>query len=157
MAMIAPFHDPVAARIADFLTGIGLTVRAGVVPDRTILPGLYLENGGLVVDEVRLLYPGDLLHEAGHLAVTPAAARPSLTGDTGGDGGEEIAAIGWSYAAALHLNLDPAVVFHSAGYREGSAALLENFRERRYLGLPYLQWIGLTDARYPAMIRWLRD
>jgi hypothetical protein len=154
--MAVGFRDPVAGRIAAFLNEIGLPLRARATPDGTFLPGIHVEEGGLTVDESRLAYPGDLLHEAGHLAVVTADQRRSLSGDTGDEGGEELAAIAWSYAAALHLELDPAVVFHADGYRGGSADLLENFREGRYMGVPYLQWIGLTDRDYPKMIRWLR-
>jgi hypothetical protein len=76
-------------------------------------------------------------------------------------------AIAWSYAAALHLGIDPAIVFHAGGYRGGSTALLENFGRGRYLALPTLQWLGLAyDKRraaeagvapFPAMRRWLRE
>ena len=76
-------------------------------------------------------------------------------------------AICWSYAAALHLGIDPAIIFHPHGYRSGSDSLLENFREGRYLGVPLLQWMGLTYeprqasergcAPYPHMTRWLRE
>jgi hypothetical protein len=34
--------------------------------------------------------------------------------------GEEMAAIAWSYAACVHLGLEPTVVFHSDGYKGGS-------------------------------------
>ena len=85
----------------------------------------------------------------------------------GADGGLEMAAIAWSYAAAVHLNLDPAVVFHEEGYRGGAQTILENFQAGRYIGVPLLQYMGLTaDAKraqainvepYPHMLRWLRD
>jgi hypothetical protein len=81
-----------------------------------------IQRGVLVVDEAQLSYPSDLLHEAAHLAVAPAAGRNLLDGDTGDDGGEEMGAVAWSYAAALHLRLDPAVVFHAHGYRGDSVA-----------------------------------
>jgi hypothetical protein len=151
------FLNPVTNQIASFLNQIGLPVCAGEIPDRTILPGIHVANGGLIVDEARLAYPGDLLHEAGHLAVAPAARRNSLEGDTGESGGEEMAAIAWSYAAAVHLGLSPNVVFHAAGYRGGSRAIIENFSAGRYIGVPFLKWIGLTGEAYPQMIRWLRD
>ena len=157
MEMTSRFRDPVAARITAFLSEIGIPVRAAPISQATILPGIYVESGGLVIDEAQLAYPGDLLHEAGHLAISPTDVRRTLTGDTGDDGGEEMAAIAWSYAAALHLELDPSVVFHPAGYRGGAGNLLENFRCGNYIGVPLLRWAGLTDGRYPKMIRWLRE
>jgi hypothetical protein len=155
--MFGSGRNPLTNQIAGFLNEIGLPVRSGTVAEKTVLPGIYVEHGVLIVDEDRLLYPGDLLHEAGHLAVTPSAVRSSLSGNTGDDGGEEMAAIAWSYAAALHLKLDLAVVFHPAGYRGASQSIITNFSQRRYFGVPLLVWMKLTDERYPAMIRWLRD
>jgi len=151
------FQDPTTDRIAVFLTEIGIPIRAGVLPDRTILPGMHVERGALVVDEAKLLYPGDLLHEAGHLAVVPAGRRNGLGGDTGDNGGEEIAAMAWSFAAALHIGLPAEVVFHPAGYRGGSANLLEAFRRPNALGVPYLKWIGLAGDDFPRMLRWTLD
>ena len=113
--MSGEFLNPVADRIAGFLNGIGLPVCVGEIPEQTILPGVQVACGGLIVDESRLAYPGDLLHEAGHLAVIPAAQRNSLAGDTGESGGEEMAAIAWSYAAALHLGLSPTWSFMPPG------------------------------------------
>jgi hypothetical protein len=150
------FSNPVTERIANFLAGLGLGIRGGTISGPTVLPGIQIERGILIVDEAQLSYPGDLLHEAAHLAVVPAARRSLMDADTGDDGGEEVAAIAWSYAAALHLNLDPAVVFHAHGYHGGSESILENFREGRYIGLPFLRWAGLADEGYPQMIRWLR-
>jgi len=155
--MKGPCLNPLTKQITGFLNEIGLPVRSGAVPLETFLPGIHVENGVLVVEESRLLYPGDLLHEAGHLAVSPSALRGSLSGSTGDDPGGEMAAIAWSYAAALHLKVDLTVVFHPAGYRGGSQAIITNFSQRRYVGVPLLVWMNLTDERYPAMMRWLRD
>ena len=152
--------NPVAARIAAFLAGIGIAIREESLAGPTFLPGITISHGVLVIDETRLLYPGDILHEAGHLAVLTPSARAAVDGDVGDDGGMEMAAIAWSYAAALHLGLDPSVVFHSDGYREGSQSLLENFAAGRYVGVPILQWAGMTAATgsrpFPSMARWLR-
>ena len=160
------FRDPLVEQVAVFLHEIGLEVRAGAVGGETALPGIDVDHGALIVDEARLLYPGDLLHEAGHLAVAPPATRATLVHDVGKDGGDETMAIAWSYAAACHLNIDPAIVFHEHGYRGGGAALLEAMR-REAIGVPALQWLGMTfdSARaagagvppFPHMVRWLRQ
>jgi len=80
--------------------------------------------------------------------------------------GDEIATIAWSYAAALHLEIDPTIVFHAGGYRGASAAYIENFNAKRYVGVPLLQLYGMTveprfaAARqvdpFPHMLRWMR-
>jgi hypothetical protein len=65
------------------------------------------------------------------------------------------------------LNIDPYFVFHDHGYKGGGSNIADNFRDKRYFGLPMLQWIGLTAdeknavnlkvAPYPHMLKWLRD
>lgn len=150
------WQQPETARIARFLESIGLAVRPAEIPTPTFLPGLTFHNGAILVDESRLLYPGDLLHEAGHLAVMTPAERAATTGDIAPDLGYEIAVIAWSYAAALAMDLPPETVFHPHGYRGSSEAFLENFAAGRYVGVPMLQWLGLADSTFPAMRRWLR-
>ena len=103
--------------ILEFLCEIGLTVIERTVPTGSVLPGISIDHGALVVDHAALLYPGDLLHEAGHLAVVPPAERAALTDNVGDDGGMEMAAIAWSYAAAVHLGVPLDVLFHDHGYR----------------------------------------
>jgi hypothetical protein len=151
---------------------VGISVEAAVLaPDQGFLPGIRVEHGGLLVDESQLTYPGDLLHEAGHIAMAPPELRPSLSGaiDVRGlDMAElEVAAVAWSYAAALALGIDPAQVFHGGGYRGRSAGLLATFRAGVYPGAHLLEAAGLTATGpraealgvdpYPHMLRWLRD
>jgi hypothetical protein len=160
----ASFADPLTERLAAFLRGIGIDVRAATLPDKTFLPGLDIRHGAILVDETRLTYPGDILHEAGHVAVADPAERNAPT--LSPDGGDELTSIAWSYAALRHLELDPAIVFHAHGYKGGAAALIENFTAGNYIGVPLLQFYGMaaepqraaaTGAEpYPHMLRWLR-
>ena len=157
--------DSIAMLIIDWLRQIGLTVRLAPLDAGTFLPGVTLEPGGVIVDPERLLYPGDLLHEAGHLATMLPSRRASTGSNAGSDMGDEIAAQTWSYAAAVHLGLAPEIVFHSTGYHESAARLIEIYRDGN-AGVPLLQWMGLTLDRtkaaassvppYPHMVRWLR-
>jgi hypothetical protein len=83
------------------------------------------------------------------------------------DLGEEMAAMAWSYAAALHVGINPALVFHDAGYHGSAQTYLGNFAHGRYVALPLLQWMGLAvdDANgrtrgiepFPKMLAWLND
>ncbi|GAA4043962.1 hypothetical protein GCM10022409_32560 [Hymenobacter glaciei] len=150
----------------DFLAGIGLEVaEADLSAADTFVPGIFIDHGRLLIDPPRLLYPGDLLHEAGHLAVTPAAERTLLSGnimdgkpDQHGVDGEEIVAMLWSYAACQAIGLPPEIVFHPTGYRGSSHWILDNFRQGIYPGLPLLVWMGLTTTEgFPRMTRWLRE
>jgi hypothetical protein len=153
--------------ILEFLKGIGIPVQERRLPDATFLPGIAIEKGVLVYDPEKLAYPGDLLHEAGHLAVVPKAERGILDQDVGGDAGLEMAAIAWSYAVIVFLGLPIEVLFHPNGYKGGSASLCENFAQGRYIGVPVLEWRGMTDyqrpgaaaspTRYPLMRKWLCD
>lgn len=150
--------------IIRFLRSIGLEVQEQPITHATVLPGITVAHGALRVDHAAIKYPGDLLHEAGHLAVVPAAERQRLHVNVGDDGGNEMGAIAWSYAAALHLGLSSAIVFHAEGYRGDADSLIENFTQHRYIGVPMLTWRGLADppppdattlVGYPRMKRWL--
>ncbi|MEW5836972.1 MAG: hypothetical protein AB1832_18070 [Pseudomonadota bacterium] len=151
--------------IVGFLRRIGLVVDERTLAEPTFLPGIRVERGGLVFDPYRLAHPGDLLHEAGHLAVVPPGQRATMDGAIDADPGEEMAAIAWSWAGAQDLGLAPEALFHADGYKGGSDALIENFLQGRYIGVPLLEWRGMTDwqqpcaqhsaTRYPAMKRWL--
>jgi hypothetical protein len=158
------FADPLTARLAAFVRGIGIEVRAATLSGETVLPGLDIRDGAILVDEARLAHPGDILHEAGHLAVTDPAQRNAPT--LSSSGGDEMTSIAWSYAALRHLELDPAIVFHCGGYKGDSASIIENFNTGRYFGVPLLQTYGMSCERrlaaekgvppYPHMLRWLR-
>jgi len=164
--MASLFRDPLTAKIAAFLGEIGLEVRAGTIAEATALPGIDIEHAALVIDENKLSWPGDLLHEAGHLAVVPPDRRASFHHDVGNNPAEEMMAIAWSYAAALHLDIDPAVVFHEGGYRGGSKAIMEAFATRGGFGVPMLDYTGIACEPkwaaqrrvkpYPHMLNWLR-
>ena len=155
------------ARISAFLHDIGLPVEPASLTMATVLPAIWVECGRLYFDPTRLRFPGDLLHEAGHLAVTPAAERQALTGNIDRGPGEEMMAIAWSWAALIHLQLAPEWVFHAEGYKGGSQAIIENFSAGRFFGVPLLQWAGMTfepkqalaasAPPFPAMLKWLRD
>ncbi len=156
--------------IVDFLESIGLTVAFTKLLAPTFLPGVDIVEGCLHVDLEQLAYPGDLLHEAGHVAVVTPAERCSMTGNLHSDPGDEMAAIAWSWAALKHLNLSPEVVFHEDGYHGGSQSIIENFSVGRYCGVPMLVRSGMTndpgydreregleESVFPDMLKWLRD
>ena len=157
------FADPLVGRIVAFLREIGIPVEAAELVDDTFLPGIAVVGGRLRVDPIRLAWPGDLLHEAGHVAVGDPLRRDEGVSD---DPGEEMAALAWSYAAASHLGLDPSVPFHEGGYRGEGEALAENFSRGGYVGVPMLAMWRLTIEPhrakaagvqgYPHMLAWRR-
>jgi len=163
MSTAAKFADPLTARLAGFVRDIGIEVRVGALAEATFLPGIDIRHGAILIEEARLSYPGDILHEAGHLAVTDPAERNAAK--LSPSPADELTTIAWSYAALRHLEIDPAIVFHAA-FKGGGDAIIENFTAGRYFGVPLLQLYGMSlEPRqaadhgvppYPHMLRWLR-
>ncbi len=156
--------------IVSFLRQIGIGVRYGSIEQETFLPGIEIVNGQILIDKDQLTYTGDILHEAGHIAVEEASKRHLLNGNVEpGSPAQslELAAILWSYAAVCHLQLDPAIVFHEGGYKGESDWLIRQFEAGTYIGLPLIQWMGLAldipnavQAQvkpFPHMLKWLRE
>ncbi|WP_163401032.1 hypothetical protein [Flavobacterium fluviatile] len=157
-------------KILSFLSEIGIDVVEKEL-ETSFLPGLSLGPNCLYIDYERLMYPGDILHEAGHLAVTTSAERKIAgTDEMAPDWpseGEEMGAILWSFAAAKHLELPVEFVFHPNGYKNESEWLISNFISENYIGLPFLEWIGLALGKvnaakegrqpFPKMLKWIRD
>lgn len=157
--------NQIIAQIYTFLADIGITVVETTITQSTFLPGILIDRGTLAVDRTKLLYPGDILHEAGHIAVTPAAGRHLLQ-DNITDGhpekqGDELAVLLWTFAACQHIGIPAEVVFHPDGYNGDSQWLLDTFANKVYVGLPLLVWMGMAkettaDGGFPLMTTWLR-
>lgn len=163
--------EDLTQRIAAFLTGIGIPVREGPVAAESFLPGLSIVNGSLVYDRSSLQWPGDLLHEAGHIATTPTSMRAllndSLEESASVPHGGEAEATAWAYAATVFLGLDLSVLFHQGGYHGKSSSLIATYSCGVYPGCHGLAQAGMTllgadaDAAsappYPHMTQWLRE
>jgi hypothetical protein len=155
----------------EFVELIGITVVERDLQKPTVIPGLELAANCILVDYDRLRYPGDLLHEAGHLAVTPANQRWAVGTDKlqlpWPTDGEELGAILWSYAAALEIGVPLDLVFHPEGYKGDANWLIETLQSGSYIGLPFLEWahlaLSIDKARaqgkpaFPRMLKWVRD
>lgn len=158
-------------KIIDFINRIGIPCIQGILADNTFLPGIDIKDGTIIYDIEKMKYPGDLLHEAGHLAVLlpedrqKACSPDKIFGDLQ-DMGAEIGAIAWSWAAIKELGIPPEMVFHPAGYRGSSENFIDNFTNGRYVGDELLQWMNMTlvnrnnrtqhTVTYPSMTSWLR-
>lgn len=165
------FKDPIAQSISNFLWSIDIPIYSAEINAETFLPGIRIVEGEILVDENKMLSPGDILHEAGHLAILSPEIRKTLT-DTVvynemSQAGEEMAAIAWSWAAMKHLDIAPEVVFHPQGYKGGSDNIIANFEQEHYFGVPILAYKGLcfdgtsrnlgTNIPYPKMIKWTAE
>jgi hypothetical protein len=129
---------------------------------QSFLLGLGIRSGVTAVIPARGIYPGDMLHEAGHLAVTTLEERATkILTPTPTD---EMAAIAWSYTAAINIGLATTNLFHDA-YRRARKSLAENFSHDHCFGtIP--AFYGMTieprcasfegPPPYPHMLRWQR-
>jgi hypothetical protein len=154
-----------------FLRAIGIPVHFRPIVTDFFLPGINIVNGEIVVDMEKLKCPGDILHEAGHIAVVSATERSTLNEHSIAEReqreAEEMMVIAWSYAACVYLGIDAGFVFHDNGYKGGGGSITENFKQGHYFGVPMLQWVGMALEKkdeadphkpvYPAMLRWLRS
>lgn len=157
--------EAAAARILPFLEEIGIAVDWIGDAKQQLLDGLAIIEGRILIDPETPVWPGDLLHEAGHIAVVAADDRATL-GPLEADPTDEMAAIAWSYAASLPCGLPARQLFHDGGYRGDSAKLAQSFAVGHYIGAPMLGVYGMTaDLRtalaegkpaFPALGRWLR-
>ncbi len=154
--------------VVNFLNEIGIDTQAANLPGDCFLPGVEISGGTIKFDAKQLLAVSDLLHEAGHLAVTPKAHRAQMGGQLSPEQqllhGGEVEAIAWSFAAAQHLGMPLDELFHPKGYRGNAAGLAMNFSLGVYPGLRGLNCAGLAmpgllggEHGYPKLIKWLRD
>lgn len=146
--------------LAGHVRSLGVETVFDAVPEGTsFLPGITIRAGVLVIDRERLPWPGDIFHEAAHIATAPPSRRPALDGKLTVTPAEEMAALAWSYAAAVQSGIDPQIVFHEGGYRSGGAHLVAQYASGLPPGgpgVPMLQWWGMTNS-YPGMTHWIRQ
>jgi hypothetical protein len=159
-------HDKTLRLIVGFIQSIGIEVNEGAMFRDTLVPGIDIVHGTLLIDEAAMCKPADLLHEAAHIALTLPDARTALDGTADTSPAEEVSAIAWTWAASRHLAIDPGETFHTDVISGNGPTLLENFLGGHFVGVPMLQYWGLTVEPkyaasrgvdpYPHMLRWLR-
>lgn len=156
-------RDEIITRIRAFLDRVGIAHRDRALDEATFLPGLRIERGEVLVDLARVTYPGDLLHEAGHVALATPSGRPSLSQDVLGSRppaqSEEIGVLLWTYLAAREIGLPSDVVFHAGGYKGEATWLIAQYESGVWIGLPLLVWMGVAEADSSGGVRvrsWLR-
>ena len=71
-------RDSVLEQIFQFFDEISIQYNFTEIETETFLPGIQIKNGVLQIDLQKLKYPGDLVHEAGHIAVTKSEEREVL-------------------------------------------------------------------------------
>ena len=164
------FKDPRLTRMSSFLGSIGIEMRPGKVDVETLFPGSLISTGSLIIEESILVAPGDALHEAAHIALSPPERRSKGFGFLDeADDREELGAIAWCWAALLKLEIAPEDIFHPAAYKRGadSQTIIDAARRRVYIGFPLLQYWGMAfDEKnalehgvepFPHMVNWVRE
>ncbi len=156
-------REEVITRCFSFIRSIGIEIAERTIDEKTFVPGITIDQGRLVVDTEKMKYPGDLLHEAGHIAVATPDERQVMQGDaTVGkkeNEGQELGVLLWSFLAAEHAGIPLEVVFHPDGYRGDSEWLLENFQSGKFIGLPLLEWMKIVhrdESGNLKIIDWVR-
>lgn len=154
-----------------FLKKINLPFTLENITEAMFLPGIIIKNGTLIIDGSQLKFPGDVLHEAGHIALAPAEVRPNLNEPIAAQldfdaATHEIMTLAWSYAAAIECGIPLGVLFHPEGYKGQHESIARGFQAGQYIGLPMLQWLKMAyDTHhaamknvkpFPHMIQWLR-
>ncbi len=133
------------------------------LPDDTFLPGVTISGGAVVYDPTKLKYPGDLLHEAGHLAVTLPEERDQIFGDIAVEfphkKDDEMAVMCWSFLASQVCKIPVQMLFHDGGYKGESQYLQQMYSSGQLMGLPLLEWMGIArreqDGRI-SVLSWMR-
>ncbi len=157
-------REEVIDRCYAFIRSIGIEIEERAIDGQTFVPGITISEGRLIVEPGKMKFPGDLLHEAGHIALMLPSERQNMNGDATGGGieaeGYEMGVLVWSFFAAEYAGVPLEFVFHPDGYKGDSAWLIENFTNRKYIGLPLLEWMKIvrrTENGEPEVISWLRN
>lgn len=170
---------------ARFLQSIGVSVE--VAPGVTgFLDHVRIVNGRILVDPISDGVCVSMLHEAGHIAVTPSLFRHAMTDDASSTQADmdaylaahpdafgidedpvargilqsgETEAIAWSYAAAATIGVDTMLPF-LMGFEGEGEDLHTMIAARGYFGINGLAAGGMTKIRgadgFPKMIRWMQ-
>lgn len=164
-----------AYRAIEFVRSIGLSVTT--VDDElsgSFVPGIRVEAGGLLVN-LEKVFPGDVLHETGHLAVMPGQFRPKAKGTLNAvfrDMTDHLEAnpeglgmwpedptcrailqcadpeaTAWQYAAAQHIGLPDEWLFPEGSFEGNSKEILLGLKMSSYMGINGLQAAGWTKLR----------
>lgn len=148
----------VETTIIDFLNNIGISNQQQTLSAEGRLQGLRLESGVISIDCGQVKWPGDLLYLAGLYSVSSPSARDKLCCSEKPGPELELPAMAWAYAAAVHLGIDPLIVFHEGGYQNGGKDIVRQFLGARPFGVPMLIWLGMCrQNEFPKMDCWIRE
>jgi len=174
MALSAEDLKPLR-KISVFLRTIGFTVLEDSI-SASFLSGVEPRcNMTLAYDPDTMVCAGDVLHEAGHLAIIPSVFRNKIAGNIDESlapvanayfathafhigpnfyedpigrailQADESAAQAWSYAAALAAGIDPKIVFDSESIDDEYAGVLTGLHLKCHAGINSMTASGMTN------------
>ena len=170
-----------------FLHDIGIAIHP--VDDLLLdefIPGVRIVKGEILYSKKTPISFGDILHEAGHVAIIPDIFRMQIDGDVDrclepiidewfeknpDSFGEtenlvsrallqcgDAEATAWSFAAARHIGLPTAELYPAASYDGEWPAIEIMLREGMHFGINGLAAAGMTRQRaFPEMTRWTQS
>ena len=140
-------NQPYKNTIIEFITRIGIPVRPTKLADDTFIPGIKIIKGELLYDDHQILSYGDLIHEAGHIALMSPSERREISGNVAEfrtpAQDDELAVILWTYAVHKEIDIPIEIIFHEEGYKGDSEWLINQLQSGQYIGLPLLAYLGL--------------
>ena len=163
--------------VVDFINSIGIEAKF-VDGANGFLDHVVIKNGTIEISPKASV--GDVLHEAGHLAIIPKKFRHladgdiddsvenifSLIQDLDGDHPDMIAmlqcsdteATAWAWAAGKNLNIEEDKIIENHSYEGTGESIRLALRMRSYLGINGMAAAGMVKQReYPSMIKWTQD
>lgn len=164
-----------------FLKGIGFNTERGEVTANSFVPNITIKNGEIVYNEEALV--GDMLHEAGHLAILPAKYRSICQANVGrsvaeiwkhADAAGELEvdspmyraliqasdpeATAWAWAAGKEIGIAEEEIIPDFQYQGTGEEIRSMLSARCYLGINGLRAAGMLDSvkTFPKLTRWVQ-
>jgi len=144
--------------VIQWLRSIGIPMTMGFSFAKNFNAYIWHKDGGIVV--ASKAHIGNILHEAGHFAVTPANMRKRVSNsfdDIGLKEPHEDMALAWSYAAAIACEVDTMIPFQT-GFKNPSSGFGVHMALERsdHVGIKLMTDLDMTDNTFPSMKQWLR-
>jgi hypothetical protein len=122
------------------------------VPDETFFLDVWIENS-VIVYRKNSVDVGQLLHEAGHLALTPPSRRSEITPSelSGGVIFGDLVVEAWDYYAAQAAKIFPLVIF-AQNFENRGYEVYGQIEKRSHHGVFLLEQIGFLEG--DRMVQW---
>ena len=164
--------------VSTFLNQIGLVaVKVPRFTQPSFIDGVRIDGGKLFFDDTARA--SGLLHEAGHVAITPGCYRHLLSGNLDSSFRKifrlaechhpespismallqcsDVEATAWAYAAGMHLGMPPWQIIQDDEHDGDGPHIRLCLRLRSYLGVHGLHYAEMCHMkRYPEMDRWVQ-